>query len=129
VPAGLPNSTGAADHAAADTSPARPSTADSDKHAADNTARNARDRDDKTLTPPDQSNAPNDLQLTAAVRRAIVGADGLSFTAKNVKIITADGRITLRGPVKSAAEKARVEQIARQAANSAPVASELDIEQ
>jgi hyperosmotically inducible protein len=132
VPAGTPKSTGTADKtptadktAAADKTD---KTNASDKHSADNTARNKRDQDDQTLTPIDQSNAPSDLQLTAAVRRAIVGAEGLSFTAKNVKIISADGRVTLRGPVKSAAEKSRVEQVARQAAGAAPVASQLEIE-
>jgi osmotically-inducible protein OsmY len=95
---------------------------------ADNTARNERDRNDQTQTPEDQSNAPSDLELAAKVRREIVGADGLSFTARNVKIIAEKGRVTLRGAVKSADEKARVEQTARKAAGSARVVSELEIE-
>jgi hypothetical protein len=132
VPAGTPKSTGTADKTPTATNNPSADNTDkanaSDKHAADNTARNKRDQDAKALTPVDQSNAPSDLQLTAAVRRAIVGAEGLSFTAKNVKIIAADGRVTLRGPVKSAAEKSRVEQVARQAAGAAPVASQLEIE-
>ncbi|HET6339399.1 MAG TPA: BON domain-containing protein [Polyangiales bacterium] len=132
VPAGTPKSTGTADKTpTADKAPAADKTDKanaSDKHAADNTARNKRDQNDKSLTPIDQSNESSDLQLTAAVRRAIVGADGLSFTAKNVKIISTDGQVTLRGPVKSAAEKSQVEQVARQAAGAAPVVSKLEIE-
>ena len=120
VPAGMPSSTGQAEGATPATTSSPP---------ADNTARNKRDQNGATLTPIDQSNDSNDLKLAAAVRRAVVGADGLSFTAKNVKIIAADGRVTLRGPVKSQAEKTRVEQVARQAAGSASVVSQLEIEQ
>ncbi|HKP56329.1 MAG TPA: BON domain-containing protein [Polyangiales bacterium] len=128
VPAGLPSSTAQAEGA---TPPATslPPADSADKHAADNTAHNKRDQSGETLTPIDQSNDSNDVKLAAAVRRAVVGADGLSFTAKNVKIIAADGRVTLRGPVKSQAEKTRVEQVARQAAGSASVVSQLEIEQ
>jgi hyperosmotically inducible periplasmic protein len=96
--------------------------------AADNTAKNERDRAPGALTPEDQSNKPSDLELAAKIRRAIVGADGLSFTARNVKIITEGGRVTLRGAVKSADEKARVEQTARKAAGPARVVSELEVE-
>jgi hypothetical protein len=103
-------------------------TAPSDAAPADNTAKNERDRNDAKLTPEDQSNAPSDLELAAKIRRAVVGADGLSFTARNVRIIAEQGRVTLRGPVKSADEKARVEQTARKAAGSARVVSELEIE-
>lgn len=115
VPAGTPKSTGSATPAPV---PAP---------VADDTAHNQRDQDNKNPTPLDQSNDSGDLRLTAAVRRAIVGADGLSFTAKNVKIISAAGKVTLRGPVNSAEEKSRVEQIARQAAGAAPVVSQLEL--
>jgi hyperosmotically inducible protein len=132
VPAGTPKSTAKAKASGTGDATASADKSDTknaaDKHAADNTAKNKRDRDDKTLTPTDSSNGSNDVELTAAVRRAIVGADGLSFTAKNVKIITTDGKITLRGPVKSAAEKSQVEKLARQAAGSAPVVSQLEVE-
>jgi hyperosmotically inducible periplasmic protein len=96
--------------------------------AADNTAKNERDREGAAPTAGDQSNQTSDVELAAKVRRAIVGTDDLSMNARNVKIITEGGRITLRGPVKSAAEKSRVEQTARQAAGSARVVSELEIE-
>src|SRR6185295_19843653 len=79
-----------------------------DNPDADNSARNVRDRDDKTLTPPDQGASAADRELTAEIRRAIVGDDSLSTNAKNVKIIALNGVVTLRGPVKSAAEKATV---------------------
>src|SRR6185295_17520232 len=73
---------------------------------ADNTGKNVRDRDDDaTLTPPDQGGSAADRELTAEIRRSIVKDDSLSTNAHNVKIMTNDGVVTLRGPVKSVAEK------------------------
>jgi len=94
---------------------------------ADNTDRNERDRNDATLTPMDQSNSSSDVDLTANIRRAVVGDDTLSFNAKNVKIIADGGKVTLRGPVKSAAEKARIEAHANKFA-AGRVTSQLEIE-
>src|SRR5690349_4649405 len=75
--------------------------------ASDNTRKNERDRSGKTQTSGDQSNSSQDTQITAAVRRAVVKDNSLSATAKNVKIITANGTVTLRGPVKNDAEKTK----------------------
>ena len=69
--------------------------------AADNTSKNRRDRSGETRTSGNQSNSPEDVKITAAIRRAIVKDHSLSATAKNVKIITSDGTVTLRGPVKN----------------------------
>ncbi len=74
--------------------------------AADDTGRNVRDRDDQTLTPMDQSNDPKDLELTRDIRKALMADDTLSTTAQNIKIITSHGKVTLRGPVATAKEKA-----------------------
>jgi osmotically-inducible protein OsmY len=96
-------------------------------HPADNTARNKVDVPAATLTPLDQGNNTGDLQLTAAIRKAIVGDDALSFNAKNVKIIANGGEVVLRGPVATVAEKARVEAHAQRAAGSARVSSQLEV--
>lgn len=94
---------------------------------ADNTDRNERDRNDATLTPMDQSNSSADIELTANIRQAVVGDDTLSFNAKNVKIISAGGKVTLRGAVNSAAEKARIEAHAHKVAGAGRVTSQLEI--
>src|ERR1041385_8893131 len=65
----------------------------------DNTAVNARDRDDNTLTPGDQGTSEADREVTRNIRRALMKNDQLSTTAKNIKIITVNGKVTLRGPV------------------------------
>jgi hyperosmotically inducible periplasmic protein len=95
---------------------------------ADNTERNVRDRDDKTLTPPDQGGSASDRELTAAIRRAIVEDDSLSTNAHNVKIVTVDSVVTLRGPVKSATEKAAVVAKAENAKGVKRVDNQLEVE-
>lgn len=98
-----------------------------DAPAADNTAKNERDRSGETLTSGDQSNSPEDLKITAAIRRAIVGEKSLSVTAQNVKIITAEGMVTLRGPVNSAEEKAMIAKLAHSAAGEAKIDNQLEV--
>lgn len=84
--------------------------------AADNSAINQRDRGHKNFTPIDQSNKPSDLKMTREIRRAIIKDRQLSTDAKNIKIITIDGAVTLRGPVKSDHEKADIAAKAAQLA-------------
>jgi hyperosmotically inducible periplasmic protein len=98
---------------------------DVDEHKADrpvepdNTARNVRDRDDAAKTPFDQAENGADIALTAAIRREILKTDGLSTNADNVKIITAAGRVTLRGVVEDQSELDTVKAIATRLAGSA----------
>ena len=95
---------------------------------ADNTGKNVRDRGDDTLTPPDQGGSAPDREVTAKIRQAIVDDDNLSTSAHNVKIITRDGMVTLRGPVKSPEEKAAVAAKAQQVAGVKRVENQLEIE-
>jgi hyperosmotically inducible periplasmic protein len=94
---------------------------------ADNTKKNQRDRSGETKTSGDQSNSSEDLKITAAIRRAVVADDSLSTTAKNVKIITANEMVTLRGPVNSAEEKTKIEQLAQSAAGNAKIDNQLEV--
>jgi len=95
--------------------------------ASDNTRKNERDRSGETQTSGDQSNSSQDTQTTAAVRRAVVKDNSLSATAKNVKIITANGTVTLRGPVKNDAEKTKIAELAQSAAGSAKIDNQLEV--
>jgi hyperosmotically inducible periplasmic protein len=95
--------------------------------AADNTEKNQRDRSGETRTSGDQSNSSEDVKITAAIRRAVVKDDSLSTTAKNVKIITADGTVTLRGPVQNEAEKAKIAELAQSAAGNAKIDNQLEV--
>ena len=98
-----------------------------DKKAPDNTATNERDRSGETQTSGDQSNRSEDLKITTAIRRAVVADDSLSATAKNIKIITANETVTLRGPVKTAEEKTKIEQLAQSAAGNAKIDNQLEV--
>lgn len=78
--------------------------------AADNTKKNERDVSGSAnkLTPMDQGQNGSDIDITAKIRRDLMGNDRLSMNAKNVKIITTDGNVTLRGPVPSEDERAQI---------------------
>jgi len=93
----------------------------------DNTGRNVRDRNEATKTPADQSENEVDRTITQNIRRAITSDDSLSTNAKNVKIITNDGTVTLRGPVKSEKEKADIEAKAKQVAGVKNVDNQLEV--
>ena len=101
--------------------------ADNEKTKPDNTATNERDRSGETQTSGDQSNSSADLKITQAIRQALMKDSELSTTAKNIKIITDNGQVTLRGPVKTAQEKAKIDQLARSAAGGAQIDDQLDV--
>lgn len=105
---------------------------DQDKSKADvtqpdNTARNVRDRNNNTLTPLDQGNSKADIATTAQIRKEIVAGKNMSMNAKNVKVITKDGQVTLRGPVNSAEEKRLIGEIANRIARSENVDNQLEV--
>jgi osmotically-inducible protein OsmY len=101
--------------------------ADDKKAPADNSQRNERDRSGETKTPVDQSNTPEDLKITQSIRQAVVKDDTLTMSAKNVKIITAGGMVTLRGPVNTTEEKIKIEKLAKAAAGGAKVDNQLEV--
>jgi osmotically-inducible protein OsmY len=80
--------------------------------AVDNTKKNERDRSAAALTPGDQGNDGIDLDITQKIRQEVIKDDSLSMRAKNVKIITVGGVVTLRGPVESDAERASIGSLA-----------------
>jgi hypothetical protein len=94
---------------------------------ADNTARNVRDRDDRTLTPLDQGNSKADVATTAQIRKEIMAGKNMSVNAQNVKIITKQGQVTLRGPVNTAEEKRFIGAIADKIAKSENVDNQLEV--
>ena len=95
----------------------------------DNTARNVRDRDHRTLTPVDQGNNEADLATTAKIRKDILAMKNMSVAARNVKIITNQGKVTLRGPVNTLEEKRLIGEIANRNAGPENVDNQLDVKQ
>jgi osmotically-inducible protein OsmY len=93
----------------------------------DNSGRNVRDRDNQSKTSGDQSENEADRRISQNIRAAITSDDSFSTNAKNVKIITSDGTVTLRGPVKSDKEKEEIEAKAKQIAGVKKVDNQLEI--
>jgi hyperosmotically inducible protein len=95
--------------------------------APDNTGRNVRDTEGSTLTPMDQSEKEADVTLTQRIRQAVMDDDTLSMTAKNIKIITVNGVVTLRGPVDNEQERTRIVAKAEQLAGTKKVDNQLEV--
>ena len=93
----------------------------------DNSGRNVRDRDNQNKTAGDQSESEADRTISQNIRDAITSDDSLSTNGKNVKIITNDGTVTLRGPVKNDKEKTDIEAKAKQVAGVKKVDNQLEI--
>ena len=94
---------------------------------ADDTGKNVRDRDENSVTAGQQSNEKRDVEITRQIRRAIVKDKSLSTNAHNVKIVTSDRAVTLRGPVKSEGEKAAIQKKAEKVAGAGKVDNQLEI--
>jgi hyperosmotically inducible protein len=95
-------------------------------HQADNTKQNERDKN-KSVTPFDQGNSQADLDTTQSIRKALMADDTLSQDAKNIKVVTNNGVVALRGAVKSDAERSTVDSIARRYAGANRVDNQVDV--
>lgn len=93
---------------------------------ADNTGRNARDRG-STITPSDQSENEIDRSITQKIRQSLMDDDSLSTNAKNIKIITMNGVVTLRGAVNSDREKMEIGRKARSLPGVRNIDNQLEI--
>jgi len=93
----------------------------------DNSAVNARDRDAGAVTADQQSNTKSDVELIRKIRRAVVKDQSLSTMAHNVKIVSANGSVILRGPVKTDGEKTAIGNIAQHIAGPDKVDNQLEV--
>jgi hyperosmotically inducible protein len=98
---------------------------DSTQTAPDNTKSNK----DHAQTADSQSNAKADRQTTASVRKAILADKDLSTYAHNIKIITINGAVTLKGPVKSEDEKQKIASDTSSVVSADQITNELTIKQ
>jgi osmotically-inducible protein OsmY len=94
---------------------------------SENTQRNVRDKDGTTLTPDDQRGDKKDLKITTKIRKTLVNDKSLSIDAQNLKIITSNRVVTLRGPVESAAETMKIEKIAKHTRGVIKIDNQLEI--
>lgn len=92
----------------------------------DNSAQNDKEVSKDAPNPTDQGNSDKDVQITKDIRSSIMGAD-LSFNAKNIKIITHNEHVTLKGVVESDAEHQAILKIAGNHANSGKIHDDLKV--
>jgi osmotically-inducible protein OsmY len=95
--------------------------------APDNTKVNQRDRAQNAKTADQQKENPQDRAITQQIRKAIMDDKALSTYAHNVKVITQDGKVTLKGPVRSAEEKRSIEAKATEVAGAGHVTNQISV--
>jgi hyperosmotically inducible protein len=95
--------------------------------APDNTKTNQGDASKNAKTADQQKMNPADRETTKKIRSALMDDKSLSTYAHNIKIITTDGMVTLKGPVRSEEEKSAIEAKARQIAGDSNVTSNLTV--
>ena len=97
------------------------------KPPADNTKTNQRDRSKGEATADQAKNNAADRETMQKIRKSLMDDKSLSTYAHNLKIIAQNGKVTLKGPVRSEAEKQTVEQKAAEIAGSGNVINELSV--
>ena len=100
---------------------------DAQQPAPDNTKTNKRDRDSASPTADQQKMNPTDRDLAKRVRAALMKDKSLSTYSHNVKIVAQDGKVTLKGPVRSEEEKSAIETKATEVAGAGNVMNQLEI--
>jgi hyperosmotically inducible periplasmic protein len=95
--------------------------------APDNTKVNKADRAKGAVTADQQNENAADRDLTKKIRQAVVGDKSLSTYAHNVKIVSQNGQVTLKGPVRSDAEKTAIEAKATEIAGAGKVTNEITV--
>ena len=95
---------------------------------ADNTKMNQRDRNSNEPTADNQKANQSDRDITQQIRRSIEKDKSLSTYGHNVKVITQNGMVTLKGPVRSEEEKKAVEAKAAEIAGADKVTNEIDVQ-
>jgi osmotically-inducible protein OsmY len=94
---------------------------------ADNTKMNKEMRNKQEVSADQQGNSEADRKMTQEIRRAIQKEKSLSTYGHNVKVITKDGKVTLKGPVKSAQEKQQIGKVAGKVAGMDRVTNKLEV--
>jgi len=95
--------------------------------APDNTKANQQDRDSQSPNADKAKNNSSDREVMAQISREVVQDKSLSTYAHNVKIVSKNGKVTLRGPVQSDQEKETIEQYAKKYAGDQNVTNELTV--
>jgi hyperosmotically inducible periplasmic protein len=90
---------------------------------------NSNQNKDHAVTADNQANEKSDRLTTQKIRKAIMADKALSTYAHNVKIITSNGAVTLKGPVQSDDEKQKVATEAASVVSADKITNELTVKQ
>jgi hypothetical protein len=99
----------------------------SDNTQTDNTKMNQRDRNANEPTADQQKSNTSDRDMTKQIRQAIEKDKSISTYGHNVKVITQNGMVTLKGPVRSEEEKKAIAEKAAEVAGADKVTDEMDV--
>jgi hyperosmotically inducible periplasmic protein len=94
----------------------------------DNTRINQRDREPGAATADQQKENPSDRDLTSKIRKAIVDDKSLSTYAHNIKVVSQNGTVTLKGPVRSDTEMKSILAKAKAMAGTDRVVNEMSVQ-
>jgi len=95
--------------------------------APDNTKINQGDQDKTNSTADRQAENKSDRGITQQIRQSVISDKSLSTYAHNVKIISQNGVVTLKGPVRTDEEKRAIEAMAAQIVGQDNVRSQLEV--
>ena len=95
--------------------------------APDNSKTNQGDASKGAVTAEQQKMDPADRNTTKQIRSAIFKDKSLSTYAHNIKIITQDGKVTLKGPVRTDEEKAGIAAKAAALVGAENVTNQLEV--
>jgi hyperosmotically inducible protein len=94
---------------------------------ADNTKNNQGDANASAATADKSAQNPADRELTHKIRKSIMQDKSLSTYAHNIKVVTQDGKVTLKGPVRSEDEKTNIQAKAVAVAGADNVSNQLEV--
>ena len=95
--------------------------------APDNTKVNKRERARSEPSADQAKENKSDREIMRDIRKAIVSDKSLSTYAHNVKVIAQHGKVTLKGPVHTDAERQSIEAKAVEVAGSGNVTNQLSV--
>lgn len=95
---------------------------------SDNTEVNTRDRNESEQTADEADNSTSDLEVMQKIRQAVMADDTLSVYGQNVKIISENGKVTLKGPVENEAERKSIEHKATEVVGAENVTNQLSVD-
>lgn len=81
------------------------------------------------VTSENQSSKDRDLNITKKIRKSLMADETLSTSAKNIKVITIDGMVTLRGEVDNDQERYKIEQKVKSISGVTQLSNQLQVKQ